>query len=563
MNSESNNIYKVRIIHLSDFHYKKEFDNDFNTIMHTISEKIKERINQWEGTNIIILSGDLAYSGTEEEYKKVGEKLEDLRKDTNSIGIFSSPGNHDIDRKKYPANYILDVDQCISHGDWDGLKKLEENILLNFNIEHPEPYIEPYIEPYVKFSRSLEENNKVKVDYNGLTGVAKLLTEDKKCYMNIILLNSAWLLSPSYTYFGYVGENQIKAALKLMENGVNDSCFNVTVLHHPFQALAPASQYYFQELMDISNIILTGHIHRWQSFVSLSSDSENYNENYQLKRFPGKCIMIGARCTREEHKGERFLPGFNIMELEININNQSYSSDLFKYVWVNNENVRVEERDPFININSSNEKLSITSSFTKLFERDEIELIKNAKDHIRFFTNVVRGYNDHKELIRTLLDARKEHNNIDISYWTYLHNDEDYIGALIRKAIGCKIYFIPDEEFSDISKCLGGNGVRVIIGDNNNLIRGFANDRLRGRTDFLSHLENDKIGVRGYLDFWKDRLESNKAAWEQAALEKMKEHFLLNRSNAEDGRLVLNPLINDEKVQIDDEFCKDILNYEK
>ncbi len=537
----------IRIIHLSDFHYKKEFEKDFDKIMEIIREKTMERATVCEAKNVIILSGDIAYSGADEEYSDIKSRLERLRNGVNAIGIFSSPGNHDIDRKKYSTSLLLNMDDVIKHEDWNQIKELESEVHSNAKATGSDPYLDSYL----KFSRELEKNNKVKVTYNGLTGVAKLVLGNKYC-VNILLLNSAWLLSPSYTYFGYIGECQIESASKLVEPCENGNCFNISVFHHPFQALVPVSQDYFPDLMDLSNIILTGHVHRWQSFIGISSESEKYG------RFPGKCIMVGARCTREEHSGGKYLPGFNIIELKLNFENKVFDSDIFKYVWINDETISVEDKHPFLTINSTNENLSLRSS--KYFESHEIDLIKKARKSIKFFTNVVRNYDiSHKKLIEALIDARKKNSDMEISYWTFFHDDEDYLGALVRLAIGCRIYYVPEEYFSELSRSLGGKGVRIVMSDETNLIRGHANDSKRGATFLLSYLENDPVGVRGYSEFWSEYLDPRREEYEEKGLKKIKEYFS-EGSNSNQGRALLRVLVDRERIETHDNFLSQLFN---
>lgn len=85
---------KTLIVHLSDFHIKANSvidDKKINSISRVISQ-YKRTVDH----TIVIISGDLAFSGTKEEYANVGRILDNIDGEVGSkLTYILCPGNHD------------------------------------------------------------------------------------------------------------------------------------------------------------------------------------------------------------------------------------------------------------------------------------------------------------------------------------------------------------------------------------------------------------------------------------------------------------------------------------
>lgn len=85
----------IRILHLSDFHYKDKHDADFQDVGSKIADAIKD-----EHIDLVVFSGDLVYD-TEQSDKidKAAKCLIDPIKNITGLSndrILIAPGNHDM-----------------------------------------------------------------------------------------------------------------------------------------------------------------------------------------------------------------------------------------------------------------------------------------------------------------------------------------------------------------------------------------------------------------------------------------------------------------------------------
>ncbi|MGA1869844.1 MAG: metallophosphoesterase family protein [bacterium] len=91
-------------LHVSDFHFKGNSDWQQDLVMKSLRQHVQKTLSE-EGLqpDFICLTGDIAFSGKEAEYKRASLFLREL---VNAAGIsfkqrlFVIPGNHDLDRDR-------------------------------------------------------------------------------------------------------------------------------------------------------------------------------------------------------------------------------------------------------------------------------------------------------------------------------------------------------------------------------------------------------------------------------------------------------------------------------
>jgi 3',5'-cyclic AMP phosphodiesterase CpdA len=94
----------LRILHISDLHIKSTGEAfDRSVVLEPLIKRVAEDIESGIRPELVIVTGDIAYSGKEAEYKLAKEFFDELLEKLKlpSERLFMVPGNHDVDRKKY------------------------------------------------------------------------------------------------------------------------------------------------------------------------------------------------------------------------------------------------------------------------------------------------------------------------------------------------------------------------------------------------------------------------------------------------------------------------------
>lgn len=113
----------ITFIHLSDIHFGQEKGSELvihdDVREHLIKDAADLVKNYAEHATGVIVTGDIAYAGTRDEYLRAAEWLDRL---AAAIGCKKTdvqvvPGNHDIDRKSISSGCRLMLDQIIADGE--------------------------------------------------------------------------------------------------------------------------------------------------------------------------------------------------------------------------------------------------------------------------------------------------------------------------------------------------------------------------------------------------------------------------------------------------------------
>lgn len=96
---------QYQIVHLSDIHFRQ--GRDGNAVLHKDVRnelildvgRLKDRLGN---ADAVIITGDIAHSGREDEYEQAGDWLSDLCEAAGcpELSVFVVPGNHDVDWTK-------------------------------------------------------------------------------------------------------------------------------------------------------------------------------------------------------------------------------------------------------------------------------------------------------------------------------------------------------------------------------------------------------------------------------------------------------------------------------
>lgn len=306
---------KVKLLHLSDFHFK--FDDCNQEIVNSsLKLKIQEITNERGSYNIIIITGDIAYSGKKGEYEKAKTFINEIAKVSGVVksNIITVPGNHDVDRTKIKDGEI----------DWWYNFK-EENALTKIlsNSKSFETLIDKKSE-YFEFQREFLNGSSSQGKYGEV--IYEFLF-NSNYNLKIITLNSA-------LFCGYDDDDKQKLALGLDQaNQCNLKADNkkeviISCMHHPYDCFHECDKPSLNVIQRISDIILFGHLHK----SSFSFREEGNQE---------KTLFINAGSCYSKRQSEN---AFN--EIEIDLDSLNCTILFYKYIsddhlWTLNKDIKI------------------------------------------------------------------------------------------------------------------------------------------------------------------------------------------------------------------------------
>jgi len=235
----------LTILHISDFHFKADFRYDQDIVLSELLKKISEmNKGEWQ-PDLILCTGDIAFSGKPEEYRPARSFLDQLLKITGvpKSRFFVVPGNHDVDwDEKSPLPQIeLERDE-----DSDGFFESSEKLKRALRKFHG----------YQKFSR---EYLKRPFDENRYY-FAKIV-KVKGFSVGVAGLNSAWplhrgLYKKSEALKQLLGKLPLRKAL----DQIQDADLKIVMFHHPLLWLLEFEQHRIKTLLEQgADLVLNGH----------------------------------------------------------------------------------------------------------------------------------------------------------------------------------------------------------------------------------------------------------------------------------------------------------------
>lgn len=286
---EEEDFYSITILHVSDFHFEIDEssvpsphrDIVYGSMLEKLDDILtqgkarqegRRRLEDWS-PNVIVLSGDIAYSGSPAEYKKAAEYLRRLleRLHLTPDALVMCPGNHDRNiRTATGIDYPRGADQSDTWLDPNALTPDPES-------GRPAPLVVPFLD-YVEFCSSLGGMMPTGLpDLDYITGLCRF--SYKGCSLEFMVLNSAWFSRPGggdmrNLWLGLPLVETLDARMKSNaevrhEEGGMQKRLRVGVCHHPRGWLHPAEhdsystnrQNTFRLFALSCDVIFNGHTH--------------------------------------------------------------------------------------------------------------------------------------------------------------------------------------------------------------------------------------------------------------------------------------------------------------
>lgn len=329
----------VSIIHFSDIHIVSEKDSIFSKKEELINACVNNISNK--DNVIIVISGDIAFSGMENQYglakKLLEEIVERLKiKGINNIEILCVPGNHDCDfstestvRDLLLSNVTVDkVNQEV----YGALSEIQRN--------------------YFSFSDSLN--------------LSKDMIQLKEvCFDNVkygfLLINTAWMSQLHEKYGEIIIPSSFFKQVDLSEYKVVFSVF-----HHPSNWLSDSCRNDFVEYIHANcDIILVGHEHYRSEYyidapeLSLHCYKAKELQNSDNTEDSGFNILTFATDTKE------------VLLNEINWNSLTYTVTKRKMDYSKN---KAMEKSSFIPNEAAREWLLDVGFTVNHFAKEEVSL---------------------------------------------------------------------------------------------------------------------------------------------------------------------------------------------
>jgi predicted MPP superfamily phosphohydrolase len=539
----------LKIFHFSDIHYSfgnEERDKILQQEVKAYKESILDNLERYSSENrqlmkLVFLTGDLTFKGKKEEFKFIqNEFVEKLIEYIKPDFVFISPGNHDLERKNYEDDtYLSDsVDNALG----SSRDKKEYNKILREMINNSvhRSKINKAFENFSSFKEEINNifNSKVKVQ-NSLSPFFYFQKINiPKCEdfeINVLNFNSAWQYSPKYNYYGVLFGDHIREASSFINEGAKYK-FNITSFHHPYASLDPFSQDNIQDVYGFSNLILNGHVHRWEATTIISSYSD------KKSRLQGKTLQLSSRCVADEHENFSFVPGFSVIDATIDMNKIGYEMNISRFAVPQTHelnNGRTFGIDPNYNpltVKCMYGGITITDTHNE-FEMRELEIVNNSREKVYFLTDRIRPYDPEHTLLIDAIKRAIERKKIEVYYYSSIETIYDLLGATKRLAIGCRVIDSPA-----LIRNLTGH--RIIIGDDNILLKGKIALNQRGETRITSLVENDRLCTVGYLNLLQNTVSNDLISVLNNKIEKFGQNLCFEYGMFSPEKLIDNASVN-------------------
>lgn len=272
------------LVHISDIHATTNVDEMVTLFERAASATIIEGIGQTK-TLVVLMTGDLAYSGKKEEYETLQKGINRFKEVVAAKGFTSRfvfvPGNHDCDFNSPQAPIRNLLVQNVAHG-LSRSKNADKSVLSTF------------LEPQAEFRKFCEANGfNTPVD----TLVHSVHLEDLG--LNINFLNTAWASE--------MHENDNRPfilsefdKLKLLPGNLNLSLF-----HHPKSWIDKSIVGAFAKSTgDVADFTFTGHEHTSNTYEVnyVSGESQTYFESGPFSDGKGSSQFRALIVNKAEKK---------------------------------------------------------------------------------------------------------------------------------------------------------------------------------------------------------------------------------------------------------------------
>ena len=355
----------MRIIHFSDLHYGRH-NNRIERMLPILTKEL-ELINNEKNIDLIIFSGDLVWTGDDENNFETAKKefIEPLLSKLNISQdiLILTQGNHDNAKDDKELALVKEhIDRFEKNDSVDNFVKKDDE---QFNLSFAKS------ENYYKFIKSFYKNDEIHKLYQ----VFKRDIDNKK--IGIISFNSSWR--------AFIGEHSNKLLIpKIIVNTavkkIKDCDIKIAVIHHPIEDLRNFNQFEVEDIIhEQFHILTSGHFHKHKPSILFST-------NTGILKLSSMALMSNKDSSEN---------GVTLLDFDLN----TFDVKIKKYRYINSDNTFsvTQNHSSHIPMNEEKEReVKVYKQTKKLFEKTLIDanslVIFNKKE--RAEKNFLDYYNE-------------------------------------------------------------------------------------------------------------------------------------------------------------------------
>lgn len=372
----------ISIFHLSDIHYGHPIlgsSNNQQLVLNKFIGDIKEQISPKNNNAIIVISGDLVYSATDNNYEEFYQNFIQplLQLGIEPHNIIVAPGNHDICPSKITLSERVLIKDCLYSNNETEINEIIKELTRYSKFEC-----------FKKFC-----NNRLFYQLEEVSGY--LLSPNQS--LEIFCMNTAFCHTGGLKKdLDNMKQHIYSPQLFDWWNKSSDK-LRILVMHHPLTSLSDTASNIIKSLN--IPIVLTGHIHDQDLFSRRNDNSSLYIQAPQL--FSDKTDTLGYSIINIEDK--------QVLNIEyrqwINRHNKFLNGIVFSGT-----------NDGTININSKKPQISLSENrinydFNTL--KKDFEKVAVQENNHLYITKLI---NDLKEIAINLSEYREVIFNLFISH---------------------------------------------------------------------------------------------------------------------------------------------------
>jgi hypothetical protein len=296
---------KVLLVHISDIHLRDQAKNPSVGHVGLILKAVRN-LEYGLGRCVVVISGDVAYGGHDEEYLAAVEFVGALQQGLHEqlqggppVSIVGVPGNHDCVLIPEPKARTYTIDGLLRQE----RPEIDENVVEECTAVQ---------DNFFRFLDAVDEGRRG----DRLVYEYEFITKDES--LTFRCFNTSWLSripeKPGDLYF----------PVSLMPVGASTSGVIISVFHHPYHWLRQGNYREFRKSVEeVSDLVLTGH--------------EHHSDLRRLVGDQGQSLYLEGAALQPHAEEEA--SGFNTVVIDTQLRTQSvdrFEWDGERYVTVSN-----------------------------------------------------------------------------------------------------------------------------------------------------------------------------------------------------------------------------------